>query len=290
MRVRCWAMPPADQPGTYATDVLPTAWPVAVSDSTPPVVTRAVAEPSPKANRQKHRRGAPKPASGVIGREPKLTDAKVEAIAAKIAEGRSLEVACALNGVSRRAVTYWLAMANDLVERVPGKPKDEVTGEEAEAQSPWPRLPAPLLVRFFRAVTHARAQAEDLRIKRIEELSDGGQVIYERTEVTENPKTGLKRTVTERRLAGRLARPRLLAGPNGPAERAARGGHADGGAAPGGPGRQGHELPGDRPEGLRAGAHARTRSAVAAAGHDRGPGASARAARRAIEAGTGECR
>ena len=88
-----------------------------------------------------------------------------------------------------------------MIERVPGKPKDQVTGKEPEAGSPWPRLPAPLLVRFFRAVTHARAQAEDFRLKRIEELSDGGQVIYERTEVTENPKTGLKRVVTERRLA-----------------------------------------------------------------------------------------
>jgi hypothetical protein len=165
------------------------------------VVTIAVAEPSPKANRQKRRCGASKPANGLIGREPKLTDAKVEAIATKIAEGRSMEVACALNGVSRRAATYWLAMANALVGQVSGKPKDRVTGEESEAESPWPRLPAPLLVRFLHAVTHARAQAEDFRIKRIEKLSDGGTVIYQRTETTENPKTGLKRTVTEKRRA-----------------------------------------------------------------------------------------
>ena len=66
-------------------------------------------------------------------------------------------------------------MANYLIERVPGKPAEQVTGEEPEAESPWPHLPAPLLVRFLRAVTHARAQAEDFRIKRIEELSDGAK-------------------------------------------------------------------------------------------------------------------
>ena len=68
---------------------------------------------------------------------------------------------------------------------------------------------SPLLIRFFRAVTRARAAAEDARIKRIEELSDGGLVIYERIE--ENPKTGLK-AYSHRETAGarRLAQGRVL--------------------------------------------------------------------------------
>ena len=57
-----------------------------------------------------------------------------------------------------------------------------------------------LLVRFFRAVTHARAIGEDARTRRIEELGDGGQVIEERTEETVNEKTGGRRVVTVRRL------------------------------------------------------------------------------------------
>ena len=56
------------------------------------------------------------------------------------------------------------------------------------------------MVRFFRAVTHARAIGEDARTRRIEELGDGGQVIEERTEEAFNEKTGVRRVVTVRRL------------------------------------------------------------------------------------------
>ena len=137
--------------------------------STPPVVTRAVAEPSPKANRPKRRRGAPKPASRGIGREPKLTEAKIAAIAGELAKGQySFAVACARSGVSDRAATYWLAMARTLIERVPGKPADQVTGAEPKAESPWPRLPATLLVRFLRAVMHARAAGEAAQTAKIQ--------------------------------------------------------------------------------------------------------------------------
>jgi hypothetical protein len=55
-------------------------------------------------------------------------------IAATLAEGRcSFEVACQLHGVTDRAATYWPAMAHEIISRVPGKPSDQVTGEEPEA-------------------------------------------------------------------------------------------------------------------------------------------------------------
>ena len=58
----------------------------------------------------------------------------------------------------------------------------------------------PLLIRFLRAVTRARAEGEHAWIKRVEELTEGGQVIEERTEEMFNEKTGVRRVVTVRRL------------------------------------------------------------------------------------------
>ena len=149
----------------------------------------------PKSKRRSVRRRQGKPVGGLPGQPPKLTQERIAGIAAKIGEGSTFETACALNGVSKRAGSYWLAMARQLTEwaQAEGKPDEAV-------ESPWPRLPAPLLIRFLRAVTRARAAAEDARIRRIEELSDGGQVIEERTEETVNEKTGVRRVVTVRRL------------------------------------------------------------------------------------------
>ena len=56
------------------------------------------------------------------------------------------------------------------------------------------------MIRFFRAVTRARAEGEHARIRQVEELTNGGQVIEERTEETFNEKTGVRRVVTVRRL------------------------------------------------------------------------------------------
>ena len=152
------------------------------------------------AKRRRRRKGAPKPSGGQVGREPKLNDARIAAIAATLAEGRcTFETACQLNGVSVTAASYWLAMARAIIERVPGKAKDEVSGEEPEAESPWPRLPAPLLVRFLRAITHARAAGEAAQTKRIQEQGDGGQVIEERIEETFNETTRVRRIVTVKR-------------------------------------------------------------------------------------------
>ena len=53
---------------------------------------------------------------------------------------------------------------------------------------------------FLRAVTRARADGEHARIRQVEELPHGGQVIEERTEETVNEKTGGRRVVTVRRL------------------------------------------------------------------------------------------
>ena len=57
-----------------------------------------------------------------------------------------------------------------------------------------------LLIRFLRAVTRARAEGEQARIRQVEELTNGGQVIEERTEETFNEKTGVRRVVMVRRL------------------------------------------------------------------------------------------
>ena len=57
-----------------------------------------------------------------------------------------------------------------------------------------------LLIRFLHAVTRARAEGEHARIRKVEELTNGGQVIEERTEETFNEKTGVRRVVTVRRL------------------------------------------------------------------------------------------
>lgn len=165
------------------------------------VPSTALAKPPRRRHRRKARRGAPKPTSGRVGAEPKLSDAKIEAIAGRVADGQPLETACALAAVSHRAGLYWLAMARQIVEQVPGKPKDEVTGHEPEAESPWPKLPAPLLVRFLRAITHARAVDEANRIARITSCATGGALVFEKSDETVNEKTGTKRTVTEKRLA-----------------------------------------------------------------------------------------
>ena len=53
---------------------------------------------------------------------------------------------------------------------------------------------------FLQAVTRARADGEHARIRQVEELTAGGQVIEERTEETFNEKTGVRRVVTTRRL------------------------------------------------------------------------------------------
>ena len=57
------------------------------------------------------------------------------------------------------------------------------------------------MIRFLRAVTRARADGEHARIRQVEELTAGGQVIEERTEETFNEKTGVRSVVTVKRLA-----------------------------------------------------------------------------------------
>ena len=66
--------------------------------------------------------------------------------------------------------------------------------------TPSPATRRSLLIRFLHAVTRARAEGEHARIRQVEELTNGGQGIEERTEETFNEKTGVRRVVTVRRL------------------------------------------------------------------------------------------
>lgn len=159
-----------------------------------PAMPTALVPVKGQGRRRKRRRGAPKPSGGHVGNEPKLNDAKIVGIAASIAEGNTFEMAALLNGVSNRAATYWRAMARQLVEqgKAEGKPAEEV-------KSPWPKLPAAMLVRFLRAVERASAEDEQQRISRITGVAKGGAVLSERTEERVNEKTGLRTVLSEKR-------------------------------------------------------------------------------------------
>lgn len=112
-----------------------------------------------------------------VGAEPKLTPEKIEAIAVSIESGESLTTACALNAVSNRAAEYWLAMAREIIEQA------KQTGVKPEdVESPWPKLPATLLVQFFRRYTHACGVRESNQIQEIKQISRGGAIIEERIE------------------------------------------------------------------------------------------------------------
>ena len=199
-----------------------------LSDESPPtavaITTAVVNGPPAKPGPGRARRG--KPVGGLTGRPTKLTDARIQGIADTIIAGSTIELAFVLNGVSRRAGKYWLAMARELVERghAEGKPAEAV-------DSPWPRLPAPLLVKFLNAVEHAKAVDEHNRIANITAAARGGAVLYERVEerVGEDGQVSLRVTVKryappdwradawllERRDPNRWGRPVRFATPGG---------------------------------------------------------------------------
>ena len=133
---------------------------------------------------------------GPAGRPTKLTEARILGVADAIIAGSTIEMAFVLNGVSRRAGQYWLATARAVVER------GQADGNPAEAvESPWPRLSAPLLVKFLHAVEHAKAVDEQHRIANITAAARGGAVLYERQEERVNETTGVRTVVTQKRYA-----------------------------------------------------------------------------------------
>jgi hypothetical protein len=110
--------------------------------------------------------------------------------------GSTIEMAFVLNGVSQRAGQYWLSMGRALVER------GQAEGRPAETiESPWPWLPASLLVKLLNAVEHAKAVDEQNRILAITAAGDGGAVIFEKTVERVNNKTRIRTTETVRRFA-----------------------------------------------------------------------------------------
>jgi len=134
--------------------------------------------------------------AGPSGHPTKLTEARIAGIAEKIATGSTIQMAFVLNGVSPRAGQYWLSMGRALAER------GQAEGRPAETiESPWPRLPAPLLVKLLNAVEHAKAVDESNRVRAITAAGNGGATIFEKTVERYDDKTGERTTETVRKFA-----------------------------------------------------------------------------------------
>lgn len=102
------------------------------------------------------RRRKPEPKAGKIGRPSLLDDATREAIAGSIRVGNYFQVACEVNGVSRRTGHSWMERGRREVARIDAMASEGVAVDPLPDEVPY--------LHFLHAIYEAEATAENVAV------------------------------------------------------------------------------------------------------------------------------